>query len=259
MSYYDNTETVKIPIRIVDGKMECFYGGELPKIEEGTIGELVIPEYGVKDKIFIEKSQRESEQELLPKNRTIMIAISHLDIKEDKINHTESINAYGYPNSAFIKVELLGPLNLLIRGSKKSKLVPVKCEITSLEKVMNSLNSAYTFISEQFEPHRTSHTGNIFSKAYYEVNGIWFPLDKLRSIKEEKAKEKLFLNYRDFELNKDFDKNLNWDYAERVLIELMSNGECLYEKEIIEMYKENNEYSRVIQRLIENNVIREVK
>lgn len=44
-----------------------------------------------------------------------------------------------------------------------------------------SLNHALTILSEVYEVHRVSHTGNIFERIFYqEADGKWYPLEFLR-------------------------------------------------------------------------------
>lgn len=43
-----------------------------------------------------------------------------------------------------------------------------------------SLNHAFTMLSELYEGHRISHTGNVYTRVFYcEGNGNWFPLNDL--------------------------------------------------------------------------------
>ncbi|QTA88378.1 hypothetical protein [Desulfonema magnum] len=36
-------KTVKIPVKVVNGELKFFYGGDLPKLEDGTVGDLIVP------------------------------------------------------------------------------------------------------------------------------------------------------------------------------------------------------------------------
>ena len=54
-----------------------------------------------------------------------------------------------------------------LRGTKPALLRQVECHIPHLDLAVNSLNQAYTRISEVFEPHRRSHTGNVFERCAY--------------------------------------------------------------------------------------------
>ena len=50
------------------------------------------------------------------------------------------------------------------------------------DKPVQSLNHAYTKLSETFETGRISHTGNIYTRVLYrERNLKWYPLDVLRN------------------------------------------------------------------------------
>ena len=49
-------------------------------------------------------------------------------------------------------------------------------------KPADSLNHAFTLLSEKLEPWRKSHTGNIYDRMLYqETNGKWYPLNVLRN------------------------------------------------------------------------------
>ena len=52
---------------------------------------------------------------------------------------------------------------------------------TSDLKAVDSLNYAFTRLSEVFEPWRKAHTGSIYERVFYqEPNGRWYPLKDLR-------------------------------------------------------------------------------
>ncbi len=47
-----------------------------------------------------------------------------------------------------------------------------------IDKVADSLNYAFTCLSEKYEPWRKSHTGNIYDRIFYmETNNKWYPID----------------------------------------------------------------------------------
>jgi hypothetical protein len=49
------------------------------------------------------------------------------------------------------------------------------------DRVPISLNHALTILSEVYETHRLSHTGNIYEQVFYqEEDGKWYPLAFLR-------------------------------------------------------------------------------
>jgi len=45
-----------------------------------------------------------------------------------------------------------------------------------------SLNHAFTKLSERFETHRLSHTGSVYSRVFYkESDSHWYPLEELKN------------------------------------------------------------------------------
>ncbi len=194
MLYSSEDRTVNIPIKIVNGHVKYYYGGDLPEILDGAIGELILPEHSIKEPSFISMSNTELETEILPCGSIIMVEVNN-KVPQEKRLHLEEIKTLISTSRCFVRVELLDPLYLLYRGTKKSKLMPVKCNIPCLDEKTGSLNSAYTIISEQFEPQRVSHTGNVFSKCYYKGNNdLWHPLDAIRETEEAKFEEILIFD-----------------------------------------------------------------
>jgi hypothetical protein len=56
-----------------------------------------------------------------------------------------------------------------------------------------SLNHAFTMLSERYETHRLSHTGNVYDRVFYqEANDEWYPLSTLRDGVRERS-ERAFL------------------------------------------------------------------
>lgn len=43
-----------------------------------------------------------------------------------------------------------------------------------------SLNHAFTLLSEEFEPWRKAHTGSIYQRVFYKDGELWYPLSTLR-------------------------------------------------------------------------------
>jgi hypothetical protein len=59
--------------------------------------------------------------------------------------------------------------------------MPCVCTIPSLNMEAESLNHAFTIISEAYETKRRSHSGNVFERAYAQNDsGHWNNLDDLR-------------------------------------------------------------------------------
>src|SRR4051794_9503391 len=67
-------KTVKIPVRIVDGKAEYFYGGPFPKLRD-VIGDIVVPAFSLLEKPFLEDFSDTEISELLPADTRLMVNV----------------------------------------------------------------------------------------------------------------------------------------------------------------------------------------
>lgn len=192
LGYLDTKVT--IPVKVVNGKLEYFYGGTLPELEDGVIGELVLPIFAVKDKKFIQTISREEIVDLLPKGTKLFVSMRIDDFATIDPELEKLLIDYQY-----VPIILLEDLKLRFKGTKKPELLFCKCAIPALGKIeANSLNQAYSLISEQFEKKRMSHTGNVFTKVFTQKEKENFkyeyqPLSKLRSQKEAEYEKKYLL------------------------------------------------------------------
>jgi hypothetical protein len=76
-----------------------------------------------------------------------------------------------------------GGVWLVFDGTEPKGVISGKIELPKdvSPKPVNSLNHAFTKLSEAYEPWRISHTGNIYLNIFYrEHNNIWYPLETLR-------------------------------------------------------------------------------
>lgn len=262
------SKTVKIPVRIVNGKVNYYYGGELPSIKSGAIGDLVIKEYDVEDNNFLLVSQYEERIEILKQNTILMFAVNINSIPEKLWSHVNQLETRDHKNYLFVKAKLLTPLELLIRGSKKFNLLEADCYITCLEKEASSLNNALTIISQEFEPERKSHTGNVFEKCYYQDGQLWHPLEDLRLREESNFEERLFLDNKLFHLAKDVRISIECDRFNR---DIFGENELIvinhiFEKEYIDgsVIKEKlkdtkKDYINIINDLLDKSIIYEFR
>jgi hypothetical protein len=174
-------KTVKIPIRIVGGKPVFFYGGELPRLKEGIIGDLVLPSYAVLDEDKLLHLEEELECAFLPKG-TRLLANVRREMKSAYLltRDNEEDLPWGTPGG-FVELYLSEDLKMKMRGTKTPVLESCPCFIPALDEQAISVNHAYTLISTKFEPERKSHTGNVFTKVFSKAqNGHWRALDDLR-------------------------------------------------------------------------------
>lgn len=143
--------TVVIPVRVVNGFFQYFYGGALPRLKERTIFDMIVPEWAIEDANFIKLLNVSHYKELLPKGAHIFAAVSPSQVPEDlrisalllhsiiKLNASPVI-ASMFPDSRFVEIVLEESLSLQLRGSKHGRLKPTKCTIPSLKKQAQSLN-----------------------------------------------------------------------------------------------------------------------
>jgi hypothetical protein len=191
------SKTIRIPIRIENGQPKFFYAGELPKLAEGAVGDLVLYAHAILRKEDRELLDVERDRELLPTGTRLLIEVSQPSQQPGVV--TLQFHEVDSHVNTFVEVHLREPLRLQLRSTKKARLLPCHCQVTALDRITGSLNQACTIVSEAFEPWRTSHSGNAFHKVLHCTTSIegdfWRPLDTLRG-REEAALERLLFKLR---------------------------------------------------------------
>jgi hypothetical protein len=189
---------VVIPTRIVNGTFRYFNGGPFPKLKEGTKLKVVVSELAIENIEFLKILEAGHKEDLLPKNASIYAAVSLAHIPqalEDSALSGHLLIPGGipsFPDTRFVEIVLEEPLFLYLRGTKLGRLSPVKCRIPSLKKEALSLNHAFRLISEEFEPHRISHGGNVFQRMLYIYpDKQYYTLEDLRDNLEKKYQDGL--------------------------------------------------------------------
>lgn len=196
-TFDSSNKTISIPVRFVKGKIEYFYGGKLPKLKDGVIGELILPSYAVEDKKFLVNISKENIVDLLPSGTKLFVEININNFEEiDEVLKQFVI----YERCSFIEITLQEKLKLKLRGTKKPQLLSAKCDIPALGKVANSLNHAYSLISQAYEIERISHIGNVFKKVYYYDDFSYHELDTLRGKFQYKYEEDIGISIRDWQI-----------------------------------------------------------
>lgn len=192
--------TVVIPVRVKkDGRLTLLYDdGELPPLREGAVGELRLPAHALPEE-WAQLLSAHNVVQLLPAEAALWVEVASekpLDAKFGEHRRQGNIRELKWRGNWLVKVILKAPLCLLWRGTKKPTLLPCRCYIPALDKWADSLNEAYSHISEAFEPHRRSHTGNVFKLCYCDEKGLC-PLDALREEKQAECEGFLFQRLRD--------------------------------------------------------------
>lgn len=218
--YLDWTKMVTVPITRVGERWEFFYGGDVP-VEEGALGELTIGAAQITDKQFLARVTQKTEVKILEEGTSLMVALSDRSTRERKTPWPDvsrqdvplgttrferivigprkvDLPFIGPLQTSKPKVEppkveplFIGPpqpskkggLWLRLKGLESSELVCTTIVMPDdfSEEVAVSLNHAYTLLSREYETHRISNTGNVYSQVFYqEANQRWYPLAYLR-------------------------------------------------------------------------------
>lgn len=203
-------DRVRVPVKLVDGRWEFFYGGVVP-IAEGTVGELVVDKRQVTDANFLGRLKKKTSYKIMDQGTQLMVALNIKDkptidsellkhLTTIPINHvsTESkFTRFGVrDNTQFVAItvgssakktaetNVEGGIWLELEGME-----PQGVSVSSLilpegisDQRVDSLNYAFTLLSETYEPWRRSHTGSIYERIFYkEESEVWYPLNVLRN------------------------------------------------------------------------------
>lgn len=189
----DHEKTVRIPVRIhTHDQIDYLYGGPLPKMREGTIGDLVVPERSITDKSDVCRLQQDQVVRLLRLGSVVKFAVDGRHTPAELSQHLEDVATLDMkkPHAVPVILDRMA-LELHLRGTKLARLGRVSCRIPSLELRAESLNHAYRLISERFEPMRISHSGNVFKLGYCKPFDRWVSLDTLRKTTAAKFETQL--------------------------------------------------------------------
>lgn len=224
---YDDLSTkhITLTVKCVDDRWEFFYGGLVP-VKQGTIAELKVPFNAITDERFKDRVTSEVSVKILDQNMPLIVALSDRSQNGAKIGSwPKHLPRQLPPGTTRFEEVLLGPA----RHNKESSQMTLsledgsglwlrvkgleKCELrtgTILIKKHDeqdqhipavSLNHAFTLLSERYETHRISHTGNVYERFFYqEPNGNWYPLKDLREgVLADIEREFLFKSWAEIE------------------------------------------------------------
>ena len=200
----DEEKTLIIPARWMNGEWKPFYGGSMPKLNEGTLAEIIVPQAAFIDSSEIRRFSIEDEIVIQKAGSTLWAAMSpNFGMGGPKLGFPANVRTR--PQDGLEKVNLVGflieeDLLLRLRGTKKALLENCRCKLEELppEVLVQSVNQAYTRLSERYEAKRTSHTGNVFDKVFCRDAGLLVPLDELRQQAVANLEKRLFLESGEF-------------------------------------------------------------
>ena len=172
--------TVKIPAQWRGGKWQLFDGGELPKLKDGAIVDLVFPAIYLSDREDVAKWTAEITVPFLTRGTELFVRVTTRNVPRSLLDKTiEKDFKSGVP-CRFVLIVLDEDLGITLVPGKKGLLTNCRCLIPAIGETAESVNEAYKKIATQFEPKRRSTSGNIFLLAFIEEKGRLVKLDTLR-------------------------------------------------------------------------------
>lgn len=230
-NYFDPDWTAKVtlPVKRVSGRWEFFYGGDLP-VKDGTMGELTISVDQISDERFRLKVTQELTIKILDQGTPLLVALS------DRSSNRAQIGPWPNPRPLKLPVGTTR-LERVHLGPPRKKPQPAaptadadaepeggglflklkgleRCELQGSTVLMpegvagpaTSLNHALTLLSQAYEKHRISNTGNVYTRVFYEDSDHrWYPLADLRSGVQAVGERKLLAD-----LWSDVERQLGW-------------------------------------------------
>ena len=210
-NYFDPDWTAKvtIPVKRVGERWEFFYGGDVP-VKEGTVADLTVNIGDLTDDKFKQRVTQEVTVRILPEGAELCVALSdrsenarkRLGNWPDKYPLSLPLGTtrferirLGPPKKkkAELQAKLMedvadadenqGGLWLKVKGLDHCELHGSTIRLPQGFDPVHavSLNHAFTMLSERYETHRLSHTGNVYERIFYQDrDGHWYPLDDLR-------------------------------------------------------------------------------
>lgn len=213
---------IRIPVRLIDGTLEYFYGGQVP-VADGISAELLLDRIHITDEAFLEAVTKPTKHKIFEIGTELLVALTIRPesalkpaLKElliDRKNIKLSADYYKTirsQNTCFVRVcvgQQLGEqpqLPLLtdpnagvwleLKGLEPEAITtsPIFVPNVVSKEPLISLNHAFTKLSEAYEPWRLAHTGSIYERVLYqERNSRWYPLSVLRDAAQAKDEHAL--------------------------------------------------------------------
>jgi hypothetical protein len=233
-NYFDPLWTAKvtIPVKRVGERWEFFYGGDVP-VKQGTLGELSLSANQITDERFRQRVSQELTVKILEEGQPLLVALSDRSSNGGHLGTWPDVYPLGVPpgTTRFERITLgppkpkvsdkpektqpeldgiaeTGGLWLKLKGMERTELAASTVVMPAGFKPETaiSLNHAVTLLSQQYEKHRISNTGNVYTRVFYfEENSVWYPLNDLRQGVQAAEERKLLSD-----LWGEVEKKLGW-------------------------------------------------
>lgn len=206
----DRGKLVRLPMKYIKGRWVLEYGGDLP-IEHGASGQLCLEASSIEPSKQKDLFLKEERFQILPEGTALRVLVdvrdwSSLTKAQAACLHSwEEVHPYQHtipfprlsPDHCLVEVQIGRPSSaqsswlddeeggLWLRTEGVTSIGLLSSQIALPSCVSNrpaqSLNHAYTLLSELFEPWRRTHTGSVYRLVFYkEGDGNWYPLRLLR-------------------------------------------------------------------------------
>ncbi len=219
-NYFDSlwTEKTTVPVKRVGDRWEFFYGGDVP-VKDGTIGELTLSTNQISDAEFLQRVTAKLTVKVLEEGTSLLVALSDRSQNGSRIGDWPTPFPLNVPPGTTRWAQIkLGPPQKR-NDEPQTDLIPEtgglwlkvkgleRCELSSstillpdgflmpeglADRSVKSLNHALTLLSQTYEKHRISNTGNVYTRVFYrDKDECWYPLDDLRSGVQAKRERQL--------------------------------------------------------------------
>ncbi|MGO4916560.1 hypothetical protein [Pseudogemmobacter sp. W21_MBD1_M6] len=217
-----SSRQLRLPVKYVDGVWESAYGGVIP-VSPDAKAALILDRSSISDPLFLERMETKNRYKVLEQGTELRVMLSIKEkskIEKPFADHLINGNdmrsklsplcfdgwspvflhlvrvTLGKPHYAQMRTydEEYGGLWLMTHGPQAIGLQSTSICLPEpfSDSPVQSLNHAYTKLSETYEPWRLSHTGNIYTRVLYqEKNERWYPLDLLRNEALDKVDEEI--------------------------------------------------------------------
>ena len=173
---------IRLPFQWCEDGFRALDGSAMPKFREGAIGDILISSADILSDAEADRLAAPVRYPMLPAGTDLLVGI------RPKVQDAAVFRpGTEYPTTwdgSVLRVALSEPLELEVRAGNMAALRACHCTFPDIEGLeANSLNHAFTLLSERYETHRVSHTGSAFKRVFWfdeSWNG-WRPLEILRN------------------------------------------------------------------------------
>lgn len=207
----NTSRKITLPIVRVNGAWEFIDGGGVP-LRDGARAELTFLLSDINDPEFLRRVTQERLVRIFEESTQLRVALNARAVLSPYSPMGMNVDIDRWPSGCTIAVPItVGPVSretekfdavrggLWMRqtGMDRGELI---CSTVLMPEDMDvpvaqSLNHAFTVLSERFETHRISHTGNVHERVFYrDSNDKWYPIGDIRDGIGDRAAREIIAN-----------------------------------------------------------------